>query len=685
MYNNPVKNYGPTTFGHADGKVWLKQLFGVTCGFCGRDEGPLRTRCPVSLRSDSGVVDASSLILTKSSLDNNSAHFVWRTKFEELIFESFWEQCEETGIWSRKDRLVNAATQVVSILRCLARFTFTPGEYEAYSQASRWCNENQGLWQRLSHGSMVLACEGGRTSQGATPYVCLREIGTSRAVAFHILPLGNWKIRLTCHTWMNSLPFVVVELGLSDENLHLTLQPGESFDLPEILMQPLPAGRPELATGNLHGYLLNRCFAKAKDTVPVVYNTWFDDFEHLDVPRLHRQLAAAKEIGCEVFVVDAGWYGAGSGSWHEQTGDWREKPDAAFKGNLAGFADEVRAAGLGFGLWMEPERICPAVPVLREHPEWFLRGPWENFYPNLQYPQAYAHVLSEMSRLIETYALVWMKIDFNFEIGPDPASRELAGYYEAWYRLIEELRSKYPQVFFEGCSSGGMRLEASSHSHFDGDFLSDTTEPIDILRIFQGAMLRLPPGRIIKWIALRSVGKSIASYGVPIELAPTALVAPGGATWDGAVSTDVDFAARVCTFGVPGLSGDIASLPAEARGRLGHHVRFFKTWRTFIAKSFCHLLTPPRAKTDRSGWAAMQLQHACRKENLLFVYRLEDFSGRKTFRPVCLFPDVEYVVDNIDSSGANPSISTGAELMSVGIEVELSKPRSAAVIIISPK
>ena len=131
------------------------------------------------------------------------------------------------------------------------------------------------------------------------------------------------------------------------------------------MIQSLPGGEPAAAAPRLHRWLQKRLFASQRPEMPVVYNTWFDQFEVLDVPRLRQQLQAAKEVGCEVFVIDAGWYGPQAGDWFAQAGDWREKTDGAFRGAMAAFADEVRAAGLGFGLWMEPERFGPDVPIRR--------------------------------------------------------------------------------------------------------------------------------------------------------------------------------------------------------------------------------------------------------------------------------------------------------------------------------
>jgi alpha-galactosidase len=635
------------------------------------------------LDTNIGRFEADGLTLAQNESDGESASLVWSAGDERIRLESIWTLCTQTGLWSRRDVIRNTGREKLTVSRCLARFSFSPGRYEIYSQSSRWCHENQGAWQALHQGGIVLRSEGGRTTQGGTPYVCLRERDSGYGVAFHILPRGNWVIKVTPGTaGGDSPPFAVVELGLSDESLSLKLPAGHSFELPEMLIQPLPCGRPERAAPNLHRYVQKKYFNSAKQTAPVVYNTWFDAFDALEVERLRSQLAAAKEIGCEVFTVDAGWYGGETGDWSQQVGDWREKQDAAFQGRMAEFADAVRAEGLGFGLWMEPERNFASVPAVKSHPDWFLPGAGGCYYPDLTNPAAYEYILSEMSRLLETYELAWMKVDFNFELSHDPARSEFAHYYSRWYKLLDALQAKFPRVFFEGCASGGMRLDLNTLRHFDGHFLSDNVNAVDTLRIYQQALLRLPPGRLMKWIALRSVGQRIPQYGLPLDEAPVSLVTPAGsgATWEQSETTTVDFAARVALPGIPGLSGDIAGLPPEAKERLCHHIGFYKKWRTFIVVSVAHLLTPCRPKEDHSGWVAIQLQHPRKRQNLLFVYRLDDACEERVFRLRGLDPDCQYAVSDENHPEKNPESLTGSRLMNEGLIVALPHRFSAAVI-----
>jgi Alpha-galactosidase len=456
------ENEAPSILTQIDNNIFLSQLFGLSCGVCGNDEGPARARGLSLLKTSMSRFESEDLILLESIFEKNRFKITWGTADGSIQIESRWEFCYKTGVFSRKETLKNTSDKNITIFSYLARFPFSAGNYEIYSQGSRWCNENQGVWQTLHHGSIVLGCEGGRTSQGSTPYMCLREIGQKFGVAFHLIPCGNWSIRISAHNSSHnstgaSLPFAVVEMGLDNGDLNLELASNCSIELPEILFHALPGGEPHLGASRLHRYLLDNSLCRMNAAAPVTYNTWFDTFDFLDMDRLRNQLACAKEIGCDVFTVDAGWFGGETGNWYEQAGDWREKNDAAFRGHMIDFAEEVRFTGLGFGLWMEPERISKSVQIFKDHPDWFIPI-YNGFnYPDLSRPEVYSYISGEISRLIEKYGLVWLKIDFNSELGVDTSGTELYSYYDAWYRLMNELMGKYPQVFFENCASGGMK------------------------------------------------------------------------------------------------------------------------------------------------------------------------------------------------------------------------------------
>ncbi len=296
---------------------------------------------------------------------------------------------------------------------------------------------------------------------------------------------------------------------------------------------------------------------------------------------------------------------------------------------------------------------------------------------------AYDYLRNEISRLVETYRLAWMKIDFNYELGLDRSGAELSGYFDRWYRLLDEIGQKHPQTVFEGCSSGAMRLDLASLAHFAGHFLSDTVNPVDVVRIWQGALLRLPPGPLIKWAVIRSLGQTIPRYTKALSDSPVSIATPCGAVWEPAETAELDFAVAAALPGVFGLSGDLASLPADARARLSEHVAFWKRWRQTIRRTEAHLLTPPALKSNREGWAAVQLSDRDSGTVFLFVYRLNDGSAAKRFTLRELDPTATYEATPHVPPGEKPRTIRGGDLMAEGLEVALPLRRQAAVFVLT--
>lgn len=647
--------------------IWPARLWQMLClsdekglGVTARSAGPAIISCSQSR------YEGEDFRLLGHSFNTQEACLEWETSDGKLRLQSQWHYDSETAVLSRSDRLINAGKEAITIFHCLPRFVFPPDNYEIYFQRSRWSSENQGEWLKLHAGAITLFSEWGRSTEGSTPYLCLRAQAGRCGVVFHVIPRGNWIIRVTARMHANLLPIAIIEAGLSDEDLRLGLPPGEGIDLPEIIMQALPGGIPEEAAPYLHRYLNKRVPLPHLKEVPVIYNTWFDRFDDLEINRLRAQLKAAAAIGCEVFIVDAGWFGPGTAGWGA-VGDWREKTDHALHGRMASFADEVRLSGLGFGLWMEPERYAANIPIRERHPEWFVPG---SSRIRMENSEARAYLAKEIARLIETYQLAWLKFDQNASPGYDETGAELYNYYSAWCGLLDDLHRKYPQTVFENCSSGAMRQDLSSLFHFDVHMLSDTVNPMDVLRIGQGSLLRMPPGRILRWAVLKPAPQ-LPLLGYPTETRQ--VLTPGGATWNTVETAELDFVATAALCGALGFSGDLHSLEAAHKKRLRWYVDFYKKWRGMILTSRCHLLTPVRPLNDRTGWTVLQLQSPETSASIIFhFYKPNDGEERRLVQIRNLHPAVHYRVQRINPDGQPELDSIGEKLMRVGLE--LSEP-----------
>ena len=145
-----------------------------------------------------------------------------------------WEKYSGLGMVKRTDTITNLSREPVLLHKIMMRFVFAYDEWEAYTQNTRWCYENIGTWNPVHFGGVSLACEGGRTTQGAAPFLALRN-GRKQGIAFHLIPNGNWKLSFKTVSLGVSQAGeygFVLEAGQSDDHLALKLMPGETFYFP---------------------------------------------------------------------------------------------------------------------------------------------------------------------------------------------------------------------------------------------------------------------------------------------------------------------------------------------------------------------------------------------------------------------------------------------------------------------
>ena len=565
----------------------------------------------------------------------------WRDVQDKLEVTAALKYDEDTGILSRRDTLVNRTGETIVIRKYAACFPFCSGEYELYSQRSLWSHESQGAWNAIRSGTVTLESRAGRWCEGATPFAVLRDSYSRHALAFLVFPEGDWMLRFSCRMPGESgrLPELTVEAGLSDDGLALELAPGESWQAPEVVVQILPDRRACSGTAAMNRWL-NRRFPARADHYPVVYNTWLDRMARLDVSRLRRQLAAAKNCGCEVFVVDYGWY-EDLGSF-TRLNDWDECADRAFFGGMSEFADEVRKAGLGFGFWVEMEFFFHKSRIVQTHPEWF----FPSAHPNIVCPKAWLpdveeYLVTSLASAIRRYRAVYVKNDMNHSQGYDPA--RLNRYQKGIFRVFARLREMLPEVTFENCSSGSLRMAPGGMMEaFDNHFISDNASPLENLRMFQGMLPRFTPGRIYHWF----VGSELHPAADPAASFEAGMILqPQNATWLRMQTEDLDFGLLCNLTGQIGYSCDLASFSPENQARIARYSAFYKQYRPSFLRSEAYLLTEPENADKRRGWIVIQLSDPETDTHFLYAFHCVcDGDEKRIFHPKGLDPDRSYEI-----------------------------------------
>lgn len=219
--------------------------------------------------------------------------------------------------------------------------------------------------------------------------------------------------------------------------------------------------------------------------------------------RLKTHIDRIAEMGIEMFLVDAGWYGKPGTDWFKTVGDWQ---DERVPGALCELVDYAHSKGLMFGLWIEPEALGPESKMYQEHPEWMLKryGKTVERCLDLSCREAEEWVEEQLVSVIERYRLDMLRIDFNSNFG-EGGFRQRGKYQEnthwrhveALYRIFDHIRQRFPNLIFENCASGGGRTDLGMMSRFSRTQISDWCIYPRVARTFNGLSMCLPPETLL--------------------------------------------------------------------------------------------------------------------------------------------------------------------------------------------
>ena len=286
---------------------------------------------------------------------------------------------------------------------------------------------------------------------------------------------------------------------------------------------------------------------------PLVLNTWEAVYFDHDLTRLRELTDRAAEVGIERLVLDDGWFG-GRRNAEAGLGDWTVSEEV-WPGGLHSLVDSVRAHGMSFGLWFEPEMVNLDSDLAREHPEWIL-APSEGvglpsrdqYVLDIARPDTFAHILGRIDALVTEYSIDYIKWDHNRDlleaVMRDPQG-DVPGVHrqtEALYAMMDELRSRHPGLEIESCASGGARVDLGIIDRTDRVWASDCNDPIERQAIQQWTGLLLPPELIGSHVGAARSHTTARVADAPFRFI-TALFAHAGVEWDLTATSPEELAA----------------------------------------------------------------------------------------------------------------------------------------------
>ena len=382
--------------------------------------------------------------------------------------------------------------------------------YVSTGLGGSWVGEFRQTETEVRSGTLVYETHKGTSEHAFSPCFILSQGATEKSGEIYYGALawsGSYKIEINRDFSGTTRALI----GLSDFDFSYILHPGEQFVTPSVFCGYANSFS-DMSNG-MNAFAIEHILPKrfAKEPLPVLYNSW--EATWFDVNSEGQQSLAEKAaaIGCEMFVMDDGWFGERSDD-HAGLGDWYVNP-VKFPEGLGPLVRKVKSLGMKFGLWFEPEMVNPDSDLYRAHPDWayhydtressLLR---DQLVLNLTLPEVREHVFDSMDRLVGEYGIDYIKWDANrpfSETGAEnlenPRECRLR-HIRAVYEIADRLKEKYPDLQIEACASGGGRAELGALSHFDMIWTSDDTDPIDRLEIQHGYSLLYPIKCMRAWV-----------------------------------------------------------------------------------------------------------------------------------------------------------------------------------------
>ncbi len=520
-------------------------------------ESPLETGAATDFRYDSARIISGDVHMTCGLPQARGADETLQVTLTQpgarltLYFALF-----DTAI-TRRAVLENTGGAPISLHKLMSFCMDLPGEFEMTTFDGGWIAEASRHTVCVSRSRVVNESRTGFSSHRHNPGFLLSEPGATeeagRVYGFNLVYSGNHYA--SAQRSLQDLTRVMQ--GICPADFSISLAPGQTFETPEAVLCYSAGGFGGLSR-QMHRFVMEHIIPGdwRERERPVLYNSWEGCAFHFTHARLLDLARRAKALGCELFVLDDGWF-AGRDDDHAGLGDYAVNKKKLPQG-LSGLSQRIRELGLQFGLWFEPESVNEDSELYRAHPDWALT---DGFAPvlgrhqlllDLTKPEVRDYLVENVSRIIDGAQLRYVKWDMNRHSVALGAKAH--AYILGLYDVLRRIFAPRPEVLLESCSSGGNRFDLGMLCFSPQIWCSDNTDPI-ARRCIQDGLSYLYPQ---------------STFGAHVSAAPHAQTLR---------QTPLSTRANVAFFGCLGYELDLRQLLDVERTQIAAQIAFYKQYR----------------------------------------------------------------------------------------------------------
>ncbi|OGE55495.1 hypothetical protein PENARI_c004G05014 [Penicillium arizonense] len=538
-------------------------------------------------------------------------------------------------------------------------------DLEMISLRGDWAREAHRERRKVEYGIQSFGSATGYSSHLHNPFLALVEPSATESHGevwgFSLVYTGSFSIDVE----KGSQGFTRALVGFNPGHLSWNLPPGETLTSPECVSVYSKDGIGGMSR-SLHSlyrkHLIKSKFATSDR--PALLNSWEGlsfDYNETSIYNLANEAA---EVGAKLFVLDDGWFGEKypRTSDEQGLGDWVPNPDRFPNGlepmvkNITGLKAANSSTNMRFGIWVEPEMVNPNSTLYNEHPDWVLHaGPYprterrNQLVLNLALPEVQEFIIKSISDILSSADITYVKWDNNRGMHEMPSPATDHAYMLGMYHVFDTLTSKFPNVLWEGCASGGGRFDPGVLQYFPQIWTSDDTDAVQRITIQLGTSLAYPPsamGAHLSAVPNQQTGRTVS----------------------------VAFRGHVAMMGGSfGLELDPAEMPADDKAALPGLIALAEKVNPIVLTGDMWRLNLP----EDSNWPAVLFISENGQQAVLFVFQLSaniDHSWPR-IRLQGLDAKASYKVDG------NASY-TGATLMNLGLQFPFDGDLGSQVVML---
>ena len=467
------------------------------------------------------------------------------------------------------------------------------------------------------------------------------------------------------------------------------IEPGGSFETPTVFLGAFSGG-PDGAGNQLRPWVravLGNPLTWKDPHYPLTVNNSWGSGMQVDEKLALRMIAESKELGLEMFHIDAGWF--------RGVGDWYPNPKK-FPRGLAFVADEAHKQGLRFGIWVdwtqaaldtEPGALNVRDPKVRDWMVTDLPPDWkpEEFKGqtvDLGVPAAHKYLGNEVKRMVESYHLDMLEHDGYLvaqgctrddhpHAPPNRSTMKVVhdwgsdfvvadnstdvSYHavRAYYDIYAQTRREHPGLLFEICNDGGRMVDFGSAAHGDYFSITDTYDPLSNRRAFFDTSHVLPSAMLESYVE----------------------------KWPVPRPENFLYMLRSGMMGWVTIMMDTTAWTAQQHEAARQAIALYKQkLRPLIRDARLYHVSP---RPDGVHWDGMQYWDPARAQGVVFAFRgsIAD-EAQHRFVLAGLDAGKRYRLHFQDAS-APDTTATGSELMRQGVTVVLPNPLSSELVFLN--